>query len=134
MELDHEREIAIERRVQRRWQRRLLLMLDFALFITYLSILGASGDIAQSFRQLGMAWMVMVFVHTVWFIYTEWLERAVRGALEQERNAYYRAVAATVLTDEADEKPKRDHRLSRTDEGKFEDEIEFDEREYRKRR
>ncbi len=129
MELDHERELALERRVQRRWQRRLLLMLDFALFITYLSILGTRGDIAQSFRQLGMAWMVAVFVHTIWFIYTEWLERAVRGALEQERNAYYRAVAATVLTDEADEKPKREHQLSLNDEG-----MEFDEREYRRPR
>lgn len=132
MERDHELEIA--RGIRRAYQRRLLLVLDIALFLIYCAVLGSNWNIPDVLRSWGMAWMIVVLLHTVWFIYAEALDFAVRRAVEKERFAYYRSIAETVLGTLPDEKPKRDPDLTLSDDGEFADEIEFDEREYRKRR
>lgn len=123
MERDYQWDAQIERKVKRRWQRRMLLLADFTVFIGYCAWLGGSWNIDPFFRQVGMLWMVAVGLHTLWLIYTEWLDFAVRRALEQERKA-----------DRYAEKPKRDPDLTLSADDDFADAVEFEEREYRKRR
>lgn len=123
MTRDHEWEAHIERKVKRRWQRRMLLLADFTLFIIYCAWLGGSWNIDPFFRQVGMVWLVAVGCHTLWLIYTEWLDFAVRRALQQERKA-----------DPYAEKPKREDSLAFSDDDDSADAVEFDEREYRQRR
>lgn len=123
MTRDHEWEAQIERKVKRRWQRRMLLLADFTLFIIYCAWLGGSWNIDPFFRQVGMVWLVAVGCHTLWLIYTEWLDFAVRRALQQERKA-----------DPYAEKPKRDRDLTLSADEDSADAVEFDEREYRQRR
>ena len=120
---DHEWEAHIERKVKRRWQRRMLLLADFTLFIIYCAWLGGSWNIDPFFRQVGMVWLVAVGCHTLWLIYTEWLGFAVRRALQQERKA-----------DPYAEKSKRDSDLTLSADEDSADAVEFDEREYRQRR
>ncbi|MBK9749156.1 MAG: hypothetical protein IPO91_20585 [Chloroflexi bacterium] len=123
MTRDHEWEAQIERKVKRRWQRRMLLLADFTLFIIYCAWLGGSWNIDPFFRQVGMVWLVAVGCHTLWLIYTEWLDFAVRRALQQERKA-----------DPYVEKPKREDSLVFSDDDDSADAVEFDERAYRQRR
>ncbi len=125
MEISQEREQQIEQRVKRRIQRRVLLMINAGLWLSYggIVIIGRL-DYIGIVPVIGIVWLLAVIVHAALFAYREWIEHAVRRELELERNAYYRALA---------EKPKRGERLSLTDDGEFDDEIGFDEREYRKR-
>lgn len=123
MTRDHEWEAQIERKVKRRWQRRMLLLADFTLFIIYCAWLGGSWNIDPFFRQVGMVWLVALGCHTLWLIYTEWLDFAVRRALQQERKA-----------DRYAEKPKREDSLAFSDDDDSADAVEFDERAYRQRR
>lgn len=130
---DREREAEITRRVTRRIQRRMLLVLNFVLLF-FFGALTAGRPYLDFFHTLGGLWLLAFGAHAVLVVYWEWAERAVRKALEQERNAYYRAIAETVLTRLADEKPKRGDRLHLMDDGEFSEPTEYDEREYRKRR
>ncbi len=131
---NREREAEIEKRVKRRIQRRMLLVLDFALFFVYGATISGRYYISDFFPVVGVLWFMGFMAHSVLVVYWEWSERAVRKALEQERNTYYRVIAETVLSEIRQEKPKRDQRLSLNDDGEFEDALDYDEREYRKRR
>lgn len=131
---NREREIEIERQVRRRIRRRMLLVADFALLFVYGATISGRYYISDFFPVVGVLWFMAFVIHSVLVMYWEWAERAVRKALEQERNTYYRMIAETVLAEIRHEKPKRDQRLTLNDDGELEDALEYDEREYRKRR
>jgi len=132
---NREREAEIRQRVTRRIQRRMLFVLDFGLFFAF--GIATSAQYFDGFLSfLLMAWFMLVVAHAVYVVYAEWADRAVSRAVEQERNAYYRAVAETVLAEFGERKRKRGERIALTDDGELDDslESEFEEREYRKRR
>lgn len=131
MERDHELEIA--RGIRRAYQRRLLLLVDFTAFIVYCAWLGASWSIDPFFRQVGMLWMVAVGLHTLGLIYAEWLDFAVRRAVEKEQFAYYRSIAETALGTLTDEKPKRDPYFTLMDDAVSEAAVERDAHHYQRR-
>ncbi len=132
---NREREEEIRKRVTRRIQRRMLFVLDFGLFFAFGLV--TSGMYFGGFLSMMlMGWFMLTVVHAVYVVYAEWADRAVSRAVEQERNAYYRAVAETVLAEFGERKRKRGERIALTDDGELDDslESEFEEREYRKRR
>jgi hypothetical protein len=132
-EFNREREAEIERRVRRRIQRRMLLVLNFVLFFGA-GMMSSGRYMSPGVSTMLVLWMLAFLAHGVLVIYWEWAERAVRSALEKERNAYYRAIAETVLAELRDEKPKRREHLSLNDDGEFVQPTEYDEQAYRKRR
>lgn len=136
-QFNREREQEIERRVKRRIQRRMLLVLNFALLFIYAMVI-SSPVTPQIFGIFGVLWSMGFVAHAALVVYQEWAERAVRRALEQERNLYYRAIAETVLAELQNEKPKRRDSLALSDDGELldplDEQTQFNEREYRKRR
>jgi len=149
LDYNREREDAIRRQVTQRIQRRMLLVLDYALLFFYALIISGRYDIPNLFPMFGVFWFMASIVHTVLVVYWEWMDRALRRALEQERYAYYRAVAETVLAELRDyrdadplrgEKPKRDQHLRLNADGElyaappYLDPDDDEERIYRKRR
>jgi len=132
---NREREAEIRQRVTRRIQWRMFFILDFVLAFGFAIVVG-ERDLPALLELFSAMWFMLVVAHAVYVVYAEWADRAVSRAVEQERNAYYRAVAETVLAEFGERKRKRGERIALTDDGELDDslESEFEEREYRKRR
>ncbi len=133
MEISPEREAAIEKRVKRRIQRRVRLLIHAGLWFLFVTLISGRLGYTGIIPVVGIVWFLIVISHAAVVAYREWIERAIRRELELERNAYYHALAET-RADEYSHKAKRDPDLTLSDDSEFADEIEFDEREYRKRR